>query len=143
RQEYSYSPFRGSTLGEETTLRGRGRITAIRMWSGYNSFIFGIQFRFGPIWSRTVGSKVGVLQEIQLFEGEYIIQVSGKYGRYIQQLIFVTSRGRFLIAGQPTFQSFNMFPERKDAELIFIGVRFQRALTAIAAHWAVVNQTTW
>ncbi|XP_051811487.1 zymogen granule membrane protein 16-like [Acanthochromis polyacanthus] len=151
--QYSYSRFRGSKHGVETTLRGTGRITAVRLWSGYNSFIFGfesffcsssrIQFRFGPIWSRTVGRTTGARQEIQLFEDETIVQVSGKYGRYIQQLIFVTSRGRFLIAGRPSFQSFNMFPEHKDAELIFLSIRFGRALYAVASHWAVVNQTAW
>uniref|UniRef100_A0A3Q1F3B7 Jacalin-type lectin domain-containing protein n=1 Tax=Acanthochromis polyacanthus TaxID=80966 RepID=A0A3Q1F3B7_9TELE len=142
RFQYSYSRFRGSKHGVETTLRGTGRITAVRLWSGYNSFIFGIQFRFGPIWSRTVGRTTGARQEIQLFEDETIVQVSGKYGRYIQQLIFVTSRGRFLIAGRPSFQSFNMFPEHKDAELIFLSIRFGRALYAVASHWAVVNQTS-
>ncbi|XP_008290604.1 zymogen granule membrane protein 16 [Stegastes partitus] len=140
---FSYSPAVGSASGAESTLTGNGRITAVRVWSGYSSFIFGLQLRFGAIWSQLIGRKVGDFCEMELFEGEAIVQVSGKYGRFIQQLVFVTSRGRFLMAGQPSYHSFNMYPAHQDAELVFVSTRYRGALTAFAAHWAVVKEGRW
>lgn len=94
-----------------------------------------------------------------------MFQVSGKYhSNYIYQMIFMTSRGRSLVVGQPiqvfTFfssvnivatyghvltldslsqASFNMYPKYEDAELRMLSGRVNSAgITALAAHWGVV-----
>ncbi|XP_040909533.1 zymogen granule membrane protein 16-like [Toxotes jaculatrix] len=141
-QFYSYSPAVGSGSGTSYSLTGEGRITAVRIWETYNNFVYGIQFRYGFIWSPVVGSQTGEALEMELNDGEAIIQISGKYAHYIQSLVFVTNRGRSLHAGQPYGHSFNMYPTHSEAELRFISGRVHGALTSIGAHWAVVDSVS-
>ncbi|XP_030268701.1 zymogen granule membrane protein 16-like [Sparus aurata] len=137
--QYSFSPAVGSGSGTAYSITGQGRITAIRVWENSGNLIYGIQFRYGFIWSPAVGHRNGVPTEMELFDGEAIIQVSGKYSHYVQSVIFTTNRGRMLHAGQPSGTSFNMYPTSPEAELCFISGRVHGALTSLGAHWAVVQ----
>ncbi|KAM3596018.1 uncharacterized protein V6R79_007039 [Siganus canaliculatus] len=140
-QSYSFSPAVGAGTGSPYSITGEGRITAVRLWESYNSIIYGVQLRYGGVWSPVAGRIVGQAKELELFEEEAIIQVSGKYAHYIHSIMFVTSQGRFLSAGQPHGHSFNMYPSNSQAELVFISGRIHGALTAFGAHWAVINST--
>ncbi|XP_071357193.1 zymogen granule membrane protein 16-like [Trachinotus anak] len=138
-QYYSFSPAVGSGSGTSYSLTGEGRITAVRVWEAYNNYIYGFQFRYGLIWSSVVGSKSGNPLEMELFDDEAIIQISGKYAHYVQSVVFTTTRGRTLRAGQPSGHSFNMYPTHSEAELRFISGRVHGAITSIGAHWGVVH----
>ncbi|XP_044192192.1 zymogen granule membrane protein 16-like [Thunnus albacares] len=138
-QYYSFSPAVGSGSGSAYSLTGEGRITAVRVWEAYNNYIYGFQFRYGFIWSPVVGFRSGTPQEMELYEGEAIIQISGKYAHYVQWVVFTTNRGRMMVVGQPTGHSFNMYPAHREAELRFISGRVHGAITSIGAHWAVVH----
>ncbi|KAK5854853.1 hypothetical protein PBY51_005008 [Eleginops maclovinus] len=135
-QSYSFSPAAGSGSGSSFTLTGEGRITAVRVWE--SSYIRGFQFRYGFIWSPVVGFTSGQQQEMELSDDEAVIQISGKYSHYVQSVVFVTSKGRHLEAGQPSGTSFNMYPSHKDAELVLLSGTYHGAITSIAAHWARV-----
>uniref|UniRef100_A0A3P9I8N5 Jacalin-type lectin domain-containing protein n=2 Tax=Oryzias latipes TaxID=8090 RepID=A0A3P9I8N5_ORYLA len=137
--EYSYSPDVGSGSGSSYTLTGMGRITAIRIWETYSNYVTGIQFRYGYVWSDVAGYLSGAPMEIQLFKGEAIVQISGKYSNYLQYVVFTTNRGRFVQAGQPSGNSFNMYPKHSRAELVFISGRHAGPITSLGAHWAVVD----
>ncbi|XP_073339247.1 zymogen granule membrane protein 16-like [Pagrus major] len=137
--QYSFSAAVGSGSGVPYSLTGDGRITAVRVWENTGNLVYGFQFRYGAIWSAAVGRKYGAFKEMELFDGEAIIEVSGKYNHYVQSVVFTTSRGRTLHAGHPSGFSFNMYPTHPDAELRFISGRVHGAITSIAAHWAVVD----
>ncbi|XP_028327086.1 zymogen granule membrane protein 16-like [Gouania willdenowi] len=138
---YSFSVPVGGGSGQSFATQGEGRITAVRMWENSNAYITGFQLRYENIWCAIVGKKVGSTQEMELHDGETIVQLSGKYHtNYIYQLIFVTSTGRMLMAGQPTQRSFNMYPKHPKAELIMLSGRFNGfGITELGAHWQRVN----
>ncbi|XP_010752648.1 zymogen granule membrane protein 16 [Larimichthys crocea] len=140
---YSYSTAVGGGGGSAFSITGQGRITSIRLWEAANAYITGIQVRFDYIWTASVGQKVGEPHQLDLFDDEAIIQISGKYhSNYIYQLIFVTSRGRSLIVGQPTQHSFNFYPTHPDAELRMLSGRHNSAgITTLGAHWGAVNMS--
>ncbi|XP_062291377.1 zymogen granule membrane protein 16-like [Scomber scombrus] len=138
-QHFSFSPPVGSGSGTQYSLTGEGRITAVRVWENFNGYIFGFQFRYGFVWSPIAGHKRGQVLEMELFEGENIVQISGKHNHYLYSVVFTTNRGRTLFAGQPVGHSFNMYPEHDGAELRFISGRVHGAITSIGAHWADVN----
>ncbi|XP_029919825.1 zymogen granule membrane protein 16-like [Myripristis murdjan] len=139
QQFYSFSPPVGSGSGTSYSLTGNGRITAVRIWEAYGgSYIRGFQISYNNIWSPVAGFTYGDAKEIELFNDEAIIQVSGKYSHYVQSVVFTTSRGRTLSAGQPSGHSFNMYPTNSRAELRFISGRYHGGITSIGAHWAVV-----
>ncbi|XP_071356900.1 zymogen granule membrane protein 16-like [Trachinotus anak] len=137
QQYYSFSPAVGSGSGSSYSLTGEGRITAIRVWDSYNSYIYGFQFQYGSIWSPIAGYRRGNVQHMELFDDEAIIQISGKYAHYLQSVVFTTTRGRTLRAGQPAGHSFNMYPTHSEAELRFISGRVHGAITSIGAHWGI------
>uniref|UniRef100_A0A3Q3G7N2 Jacalin-type lectin domain-containing protein n=1 Tax=Labrus bergylta TaxID=56723 RepID=A0A3Q3G7N2_9LABR len=137
-QYYSISPAVGSASGTEYSLTGHGRITALRVWDQNGNYIQ--RFRYGYIWSKIVGFKSGDVQEIELFEDEAIVQISGKHSHYVQSVVFMTNKGRSLIAGQPSGRSFNMYPESSMAELRFLSGRYHGGITSMGAHWAVVYE---
>ncbi|XP_075937465.1 zymogen granule membrane protein 16-like [Anarhichas minor] len=146
---YSYSPSVGGGSGTSFSTEGaNGTITGIRVWEISNAYITGIQVRNGAIWGKVVGRVVGSAQELILFDGETIVQVSGKYhSNYVYQIYVVTSRGRFLVAGKPAYTSFNFYPADPKAELILLSGRFNSAgITSLGAHWDVFmgqNQTIY
>eukprot|EP00066_Takifugu_rubripes_P003429 XP_003965982.1 PREDICTED: zymogen granule membrane protein 16 [Takifugu rubripes] len=135
---YSFSPSVGSGTGTSFSLAGNDKITAVRLYEAPNAYISGIQLQFGGIWTTLIGRKLGTALELDLEDDEHIIQVSGKFhqSNYIYQLIFDTSAGRYLRAGQPVQNSFNMYATSKDQQLVILSGRFNTAgITAIAAHW--------
>ncbi|XP_074543372.1 zymogen granule membrane protein 16-like [Halichoeres trimaculatus] len=136
-QYYSFSPAVGSGSGQPYSLTGTGRITAVRVWERYSNYITGFQFRYGLVWSPIAGYSSGDLQEIELHDDEFIWQISGKYSHYLQSVVFTTSKGRTLRAGQPSGRSFNMYPQHPMAELRFISGRFHGAITSLQAHWGI------
>ncbi|KAK7899407.1 hypothetical protein WMY93_020260 [Mugilogobius chulae] len=138
-QHYSFSPLAGSNSGTPFSLTGEERITGVRVWDN-GGYIYGLQFRYGAIWSSIIGNSYGRVEEILLYDDEAIIQVSGKYSHYIHAVVFVTNRGRSLFAGQFSGISFNMYPEFEGAELRFISGTLHGSLTGLSAHWAVVSQ---
>uniref|UniRef100_A0A3B3H630 Jacalin-type lectin domain-containing protein n=3 Tax=Oryzias latipes TaxID=8090 RepID=A0A3B3H630_ORYLA len=138
---YSYSTSVGSGSGSSYSITGQGRITAVRVWEYYYGHIYGVQFRYGYSWSSVAGYIYGAPLEMELYDGEAIIQISGKYAHYLQSIIFVTNRGRSLQAGQPSGSSFNMYPEHEGTELVFISGQVHGGLTGLGAHWAVVDPT--
>lgn len=148
-EHYSFSPGVGAAIGTPYALTGTGRITAVRVWDD-NNYIYGIQFRYGDNWSERVGSNTTFLQEIELHEGEAIVQISGKYyynyyyyyysANSLQSLVFITSKGRALFAGQPAGSSFNMYPAHPKAELRFISGNVNSFVSSISAHWALVSE---
>uniref|UniRef100_I3K7D6 Jacalin-type lectin domain-containing protein n=1 Tax=Oreochromis niloticus TaxID=8128 RepID=I3K7D6_ORENI len=127
---YSFSPSVGSGGGTSFAITGEDRITAVKVWDT-------IQFRYGFVWSSVAGFSYGNLHELDLFDDEAIIQISGKYSHYVQSIVFNTNMGRSLFAGQPYGHSFNMYPENSQAELHFISGRVHGGITSIGAHWAV------
>ncbi|XP_036372212.1 zymogen granule membrane protein 16-like [Megalops cyprinoides] len=142
-QYYSYSPAVGSGSGSPYSTEGVGRITAVRIWENYSSYIQGIQLRYEYSWGPVIGRSSGTEQEILLFDGEAIIQVSGKYQQhnYIYQLVFTTNRGRSLLAGQASGLSFNFYPAHSESELRFISGRQNgNGITSLGAHWGMVYE---
>ncbi|XP_077447226.1 zymogen granule membrane protein 16-like [Stigmatopora argus] len=137
-KEFSFSAPVGSGSGSSFAIQGSERITGIRIWENYNSYITGIQLRYGYMWSEMAGYARGNIQEMLLYENEAIVQVAGKYTHYIQSLVFTTNMSRSLSAGQPSGHSFNMYPHTKKAELRFISGRQQYGITSIGAHWGVL-----
>ncbi|XP_051262458.1 zymogen granule membrane protein 16-like [Dicentrarchus labrax] len=137
---YSYSRAVGGGSGTSFSTDGEGRITAVRVWEISNAYITGIQLRYDYIWSARVGRTYGTVNELKLFDEEVIVQISGKFhSNYIYQLIFVTSRGRTLIVGQPAQSSFNFYPAHPDAELRLLSGRYNgNGITSLGAHWGVV-----
>ncbi|XP_040909536.1 zymogen granule membrane protein 16-like [Toxotes jaculatrix] len=140
-QLYSFSSPVGSGSGSPYTITGEGRITAIRVWEYYSNYIRGFQFRYGFIWSPVAGYQYGQPQEMELRDGEAIVQISGKHAHYLQSVVFTTNMGRSLYAGQPSGHSFNMYPTNAQAELRFISGRVHGGITSIGAHWAVADPT--
>uniref|UniRef100_A0A668APH3 Jacalin-type lectin domain-containing protein n=1 Tax=Myripristis murdjan TaxID=586833 RepID=A0A668APH3_9TELE len=109
------------------------------------SVLCSIQLRYGLIWAQRNGRTYNQAHEIELFDGERIIQVSGKYhqSNYIYQLVFVTSRGRSLTVGQPTQHSFNFYTNNPEAELIILSGRYNgNGITSLGAHWGVMPMNT-
>uniref|UniRef100_A0A8C5C919 Zymogen granule membrane protein 16-like n=1 Tax=Gadus morhua TaxID=8049 RepID=A0A8C5C919_GADMO len=136
----SYSPALGSGGGTPFVTSGEGSITGVKVWEQPGNHITGFQLRYGTRWDRLIGRAVHAPLRLDLFEGETITQVSGKYhtSNYIYQLIFGTSRGRSLIAGQPVENSFNLYPEHAEAELRLLSGRFDSAgITSLGAHWGL------
>ncbi|CAJ1062071.1 zymogen granule membrane protein 16-like [Xyrichtys novacula] len=135
----SYSVAVGIGSGTAFATEGKGRITAIRVWEISRSFIGSLQLCYDYICPDKFGNSPGTLQEMELYEDETIVQVSGKHSSYIYQLVFVTSHGRFLSAGNPMGLSFSFFPKDPRAGLLMLSGRYNRyGITSVAAHWGEV-----
>ncbi|XP_030644407.1 zymogen granule membrane protein 16-like [Chanos chanos] len=140
---YSYSTAVGRGLGNAFATSGEGRITALRVWELTNNYITGFQLKYDYYWHPIVGRNVSNMVEMTLFEGETFVQVSGKYNpsNYISQLLFVTNRGRSLVAGQPTGFSFNHYPAHSVEELRLLSGRADNnGITALGAHWGTLDR---
>lgn len=102
-----------------------------------SSLASSLQVRYGSVWSDYVGGKSGDLEEIFLYPGESVIQVSGKYKNYLRKLVLVTNKGRYLPFGKDTGTSFNAAPLYPDTVLRFISGRAGSVINAIGLHWDV------
>ncbi|XP_072303294.1 zymogen granule membrane protein 16-like [Eucyclogobius newberryi] len=136
QQQYSFSEQVGSNSGTPYSLTGTERITGVRTWTN-GAYIYGLQLRYGGIWSKVVGFTSTQMQEFLLHDDEAIVQVSGMYSHYIHGLVFGTNKGRSMFNGQMSGLSFNMYPEYEGAELRFISGSTHGPLTGFSAHWAV------
>ncbi|CAN9504239.1 unnamed protein product [Ophioblennius macclurei] len=134
---YTFDPPVGSGSGTSYSLSGDGNITAVRMWERYNNYVYGLQLRFGTIWSTVAGYQSGTPVEFDLCEGETIVQVSGKYSHYINYLTFSTNMGRSISAGNPSGNSFSMYAP-KFGRLAIVSGRYHGALTSVASHWLAI-----
>ncbi|XP_030215718.1 zymogen granule membrane protein 16 [Gadus morhua] len=138
----SYSSAIGLGAGTPFSAKGEGSITGVKVWEHPNSHITGIQLRHGANWGSVLGIVTTSELSMELFEGEAIVQVSGKFNPvdYIYQLTFRTNRGRSLIAGQPFQVSFNFYPKFARAELRMLSGRSNdKGITSLGAHWGIVN----
>ncbi|XP_063040894.1 zymogen granule membrane protein 16-like [Engraulis encrasicolus] len=138
---YSYSPPVGSASGDRFATSGTGRISAVRMWERTNNIVTGFQLKYGFAWTPRVGVNTTRRVELDLFDGEAIVQVSGKFNpnSHIHQLVFTTSRGRSLSAGLSNGVSFSHNPTTPEEELRILSGRSNTAgITALGAHWAPV-----
>ncbi|XP_057684612.1 zymogen granule membrane protein 16-like [Corythoichthys intestinalis] len=135
--QFSFSQPIGSGGGESFVLTGEGPITSIRLWERYNSYVTGIQLRYGATWSQVVGYQQGTVSELELFKDEAVIQISGKCTSYVQSVVFMTNKSRTLQVGQPRGKCFNMYAANKEATLRIISGRFQNGFRSFAAHWNV------
>ncbi|XP_034561003.1 zymogen granule membrane protein 16-like [Notolabrus celidotus] len=137
-QYYSFSDEVGSGSGSPYSLKGQGKITAVKVWEAYGNYIYGFQFCYGYIWSPVVGRYYGLPQEMKLHDDESIIQISGKYSHYLQSVVFTTTKGRTLYAGQPSGKSFNMYaPENSMSQLCALTGRLNGGITSLQAHWGI------
>lgn len=101
---------------------------------------FSIQLRYESNWTAVFGLENGNRQEMELYDKELIIQVSGKHSGYIYELMFVTNLGRSFKVGVSSGNSFNFFPTMKGSQLRFLSGRHNGyAMTSIGAHWALVK----
>ncbi|XP_045399320.1 zymogen granule membrane protein 16 [Lemur catta] len=135
----SYNGEYGGGGGQRFSHSGNqldGPITAIRVRVN-RYYIVGLQVRYGKVWSDYVGGTRGDLEEIFLHSGESVIQVSGKYKRYLRKLVFVTDKGRYLPFGKDTGTSFNAVPLHPNTVLRFISGRAGAVIDAIGLHWDV------
>ncbi|XP_012619714.1 zymogen granule membrane protein 16 [Microcebus murinus] len=135
----SYNGEYGGTGGKRFSHSGNqleGPITAIRVRVNSN-YIVGLQVRYGKVWSDYSGGSSGDLEEIFLHSGESVIQVSGKYKRYLKKLVFVTDKGRYLSFGKDSGTSFSAVPLHPNTVLRFISGRSGSVIDAIGLHWDV------
>ncbi|KAM9404480.1 zymogen granule membrane protein 16-like isoform 1-T1 [Salvelinus alpinus] len=156
KDPYSYSSAVGQGGGTPFASYGEGRITGVRVWEtnnnyyyyyyyyNYNSnnYISGFQLRYGNTWSPVFGREGSEKQEMELFNDEAIVEVSGKYNPadYICYLVLTTNMGRTLSAGLPNQVSFNFYPANMGNELRLLSGRFNGAgITSIGAHWGLLN----
>uniref|UniRef100_A0A4W5KLG8 Jacalin-type lectin domain-containing protein n=1 Tax=Hucho hucho TaxID=62062 RepID=A0A4W5KLG8_9TELE len=154
KDPYSYSSAVGQGGGTPFASSGEGRITGVRVWEtnnnyyyyyyyyyNSNAYINGFQLRYGNTWSPVFGREGGVKQEMELFNDEAIVEVSGKYNPadYIGHLVLTTNNGRTLSAGLPSQISFNFYPANMGNELRLLSGRFNGVgITSIGAHWGLV-----
>ncbi|KAM4025394.1 zymogen granule membrane protein 16-like isoform 2-T6 [Anomaloglossus baeobatrachus] len=124
----------GGTAFSFSSEQLKGPITGLRVREN-PSHIIGIQFKYGASWGPYYGNPSGTLLEILLHQGENITQVSGKVASYVNELVFVTSRGRILKFGQPSGNSFNDFPLFDGTVLRYVSGRYSSVLHSIGFHW--------
>ncbi|KAM5152206.1 zymogen granule membrane protein 16-like [Mantella aurantiaca] len=113
-----------------------GQISGIRIRESA-SHVIGIQLQYGGHWGQYYGNPTGTLFEVLLYRGENITQVSGKFASYVNELVFVTSRGRIFKFGQPSGTSFNDFPLFEGTTLRYISGRYSSVILSIGFHWGV------
>ncbi|XP_058038560.1 zymogen granule membrane protein 16 [Ahaetulla prasina] len=111
-----------------------GAMTALRIRVSRN-YIVGLQVRYGKEWSNYVGGTSGDLEEIFLYPRESIIQVSGKYNRYLNKVVFVTDEGRYFSFGRDDGISFSGAPLFPNTVLRYISGRSSSVINAIGFHW--------
>ncbi|XP_040296560.1 zymogen granule membrane protein 16-like isoform X1 [Bufo bufo] len=126
----------GGTAFSFSAEQLNGSITGLRVREN-PSHIIGVQFQYGGTWGPYYGNPSGTLYEILLHKGENIVQVSGKVASNVNELIFITNRGRILKFGQPSGNSFNDFPLYDGTVLRYVSGRYSSVIHSIGFHWGV------
>ncbi|XP_063788564.1 zymogen granule membrane protein 16-like [Pseudophryne corroboree] len=124
----------GGTAFSYSSDQLNGQITGLRVRENHNHVI-GIQLQYGGIWGSYYGNPSGTLLEVILHRGETITQASGKVASYVNELVFVTSKGRVLKFGQPSGNSFNDFPLYEGSVLRYVSGRYSSVIHSIGFHW--------
>ncbi|XP_065126221.1 zymogen granule membrane protein 16-like [Paramisgurnus dabryanus] len=98
---FSYSVGVGDGGGTEFSTAHEGLITGLRIWEYPGNYITGIQMKYDSNWTDLIGSGYGNQQELEIYDKEFISQISGKYyGGYIYELMFVINTGRSFKVGR-------------------------------------------
>ncbi|KAJ7314085.1 hypothetical protein JRQ81_006019 [Phrynocephalus forsythii] len=113
-----------------------GPITALKIGAN-DRYIFSIQVRYGDSWSNTEGSEVGSPSSTELFLGEGLVQVTGRFGSYVEYLAFRTNLGRLVAFGPSagsgmTFDAEPLFP---NSVLRYVSGRSGSLVNALGFHW--------
>ncbi|KAM9305370.1 zymogen granule membrane protein 16-like [Gastrophryne carolinensis] len=111
-----------------------GPITGFRVRSNY-LFITGMQVRYGKMWSEYQGGRQGNLDEILLFPGEHIVQVTGKHIAYLHQISFITNKHRTFDFGNGSGTKFTAAPLYPNTVLRYISGSSGIYINAIGLHW--------
>ncbi|XP_062813838.1 zymogen granule membrane protein 16 isoform X2 [Anolis carolinensis] len=106
-------------------------------------FLFCLQFSYCRLWSEYVGGTDGEMQEIFLYDDEDIIQITGKYDSYIQNLVFLTNKQRSFVFGASSGYTyhgyrgftFNAVPLYRSAVLRYVSGRSASYIDALGFHW--------
>ncbi|XP_060639040.2 zymogen granule membrane protein 16-like [Anolis sagrei] len=141
----SYSGEFGGSGGKRFSQAGNqmdGPITAFRIRTN-KYYIVGLQFRYCRQWSDFVGGTDGETEEIFLYDDEAIIQITGRYNSYLQNLVFITNQGRSFVFGAYNGYSyhgyygftFNAVPLYRHAVLRYISGRAASYIDALSFHW--------
>ncbi|XP_063285130.1 zymogen granule membrane protein 16-like isoform X1 [Pelobates fuscus] len=133
----SYSGEYGGGGGKRFSHSGNqldGPITALRIRVN-RYYITGLQARYGTTWSTYVGGSIGDLEEIFLHPDEHVIQVSGKYSKYLREMTFITNKGRQFPFGKDYGTSFNAVPLHPNTVLRFFSGSSGSVIDAIGFHW--------
>nr|XP_003228266.3 PREDICTED: zymogen granule membrane protein 16 [Anolis carolinensis] len=141
----SYSGEFGGSGGKRFSHAGNqmeGPITALRVRAN-QYYIVGLQFRYCRQWSDYVGGTDGEMEEIFLYDDEDIIQITGRYDSYIQNLVFITNQRRSFVFGAYNGYSyygyrgftFNAVPLYRSAVLRYISGRSASYIDALSFHW--------
>uniref|UniRef100_A0A6J0U153 Zymogen granule membrane protein 16-like n=1 Tax=Pogona vitticeps TaxID=103695 RepID=A0A6J0U153_9SAUR len=135
----SYSGEYGGNSGDyfdQSSNQLDGPITALKIRAN-DSYIISLQVRYGDSWSNTEGSAVGNPSGAELFLGEGFVQVTGRFGSYVEYLAFRTNLGR-LVAFGPSAGSgmtFNAEPLFSNAVLRYVSGRSGSLVNALGFHW--------
>ncbi|XP_075773463.1 zymogen granule membrane protein 16-like [Pelodiscus sinensis] len=144
--EASFSGLYGGTWGNEfsqTSYEIVGPITGMKIWSG-SLTLHGIQVRYGTVWSGVSGETWGTMVEMDLQEGESVVQAQGSYSSWVvTSVTFTTSLGRTFVFGNQSGTSFLALPVTQGAVLRAISGRrleqekheLRRRLEAREAEW--------
>nr|XP_060639036.1 zymogen granule membrane protein 16-like [Anolis sagrei ordinatus] len=113
-----------------------GPMTALKIRAN-DRYLLSIQVRYGDSWSVTEGSTVGNLSGMELYHGEGFIQVTGRFGNYVEYLAFRTNLGRVFAFG-PSFgpgMGFEAEPMFPNTVLRFISGRSGSLVNSLGFHW--------
>ncbi|KAM9111656.1 zymogen granule membrane protein 16-like [Pangshura tecta] len=139
QRRHSYSGEYGSGSGTPFSYSGAaqsGPITALRVWEHWEDYLSGIQLQFAHKWANVYGAQKGTKLEVTLLPKEQITQISGKYYKYIYQLIVSTNQGRIFFFGRSYGYTFNAFPLDRAEVLAFISGHYNGAsLSGLGMHW--------
>ncbi|XP_077170881.1 zymogen granule membrane protein 16-like [Paroedura picta] len=136
------SPYSGEFGGDtgshfdQSEHELEGPITGLRIRAN-ERYIVSIQVRYGDSWSNTEGGTVGNPSNVQLFLGEGIVQVLGRFGSHVEYLALRTNQGRIFAFG-PSFGPGTFFtsePSFPNMVLRSVSGRSGSSVDAIGFHW--------
>ncbi|XP_048372962.1 zymogen granule membrane protein 16-like [Sphaerodactylus townsendi] len=135
----SYSEDVGSSVGshfDQLDREQEGPITGLRIRAN-DRYVVSIQVRYGDSWSNPEGGMAGSPYNVELFLGEGIVRVLGRFGSHVEYLAFRTNQGRIFAFGSNfgpgTF--FSAEPSFPNTVLRSISGRSGSSVDAIGFHW--------